>query len=127
VRVEASYGDVVDRVTILRLKAERISDSGRLAHVRAERDALVDAWKAEGLPSIDALPETGPLAAVNARLWDVEDALRRFERENRFDEAFVALARSVYALNDERAAWKRAINERLASPIVEVKSYAEGR
>lgn len=122
-RVETSFGDVVDRVTILRLKCARIADLDRRRHALAEREALEAAWDAESLPPIDDLPEIASLADVNARLWDVEDALRDHERDGRFDAAFIELARSVYRLNDERARWKRAINERLGSPIVEVKSY----
>jgi hypothetical protein len=124
VRVETSYGDVVDRVTILELKVARIADTQRRAHAAVELDALRAAWKAEGLPAIDDLEETPRLAEVNARLWEVEDRLRELDRNGRFDPEFVQLARSVYLLNDERARWKRAINERLDSPIVEVKSYA---
>lgn len=119
-KVEVPLGDVVDKVIILRIKLEKIGT----AHVQRELDSLVESWESEGLPPMSTLPQYGPLGAVNARLWDVEDALRSLESEDRFDSHFVALARSVYGLNDERAALKRAINLALGSKLVEEKSYA---
>lgn len=121
--VEVAYGDVVDRVSILQLKAARVADPLRLAHVHTELAALEAAWSAEGLPAMASLPSWGRLCEVNAALWDVEDALRADERRADFGAGFVARARSVYVLNDERAVLKRQINESLGSRIVEVKSY----
>ncbi len=125
-RVEVPIGDVVDRVTILRLKEEHLRAPAALENVRAERAALESAWAAEGLPPLDGLPETAPLAACNRRLWEVEDALRACEARGDFGDAFVALARAVYQANDERARWKREISLRLGSRLVEEKSYAAG-
>lgn len=122
--VPAPLGDVVDRITICRLKTERISDPARLAHARRELTALTEAWRAEGHPEVESLQAWAPLLAVNAALWEVEDLLRDCERQGDFGPRFVELARSVYRLNDQRAVHKRAINDALGSDLVEVKSYA---
>jgi hypothetical protein len=127
VKVETSFGDVVDRVTILRLKVARIRDAVRVALATHEHDALTTAWDTHGLPPMTALPEFTELERVNGALWHVEDELRAFEASRDFGAEFVAAARRVYHLNDERAAWKRQINERLGSAIVEVKSYGQRR
>lgn len=121
-KVEVPLGEVVDKITILRIKAAQIHDPDRRANVLRELVTLEAAWADEQGP-VDALEELLPLQDVNQRLWDVEDALRDLERARRFDADFVALARSVYVLNDERAAVKRRINERLGSRLVEEKSY----
>lgn len=121
-KVEVPLGEVVDKITILRIKAAQIHEPARRANVLRELLTLEAAWGEEQGP-IDTLPELGALQDVNQRLWDVEDALRDLERAQRFDADFVALARSVYVLNDERALVKRRINERLGSHLVEEKSY----
>jgi hypothetical protein len=122
-KIEAAYGDVVDRIAILLLKERHVADPARLDNVRTELTALRDAWRLEGLPAIVDLPSWDALADVNARLWDVEDALRDCERRGEFGAEFVTLARSVYRLNDARAELKRKINVDLGSPIVEEKAY----
>lgn len=114
-------GDVLDRITILRIKARRITDPQKLHNVRAELSLLQARWEAQGFP---ALAEEPALATVNERLWDVEDSLRALEDRGDFGSDFVRLARSVYQLNDERAALKRAVNLALGSALVEEKSYA---
>ena len=122
-RVEVALGDVVDRVTILRIKALRLRDEARIANVRAELAALEQAWGAEALPAMETLPQWARLVVVNEGLWDVEDALREHEGRGDFGRAFVELARSVYQLNDERAALKRQINLELGSRLIEEKSW----
>jgi hypothetical protein len=124
VKVELPLGDVVDKITILRIKARRIADPAKVANVRRELDVLEAAWAAAGHPSLDRLANAAALAEVNEQLWDVEDALREHERRGDFGPEFVRLARSVYHLNDGRAARKRAINLELGSALVEEKSYA---
>ena len=114
-------GDVLDRITILRIKARRITDTKKLHNVQAELNLLQARWDAQAFPT---LAEEPALAEVNERLWEVEDALRALEDRAEFGPEFVALARSVYQLNDERAALKRAVNEALGSALVEEKSYA---
>ena len=122
-RVEVPIGDVVDRVTILRIKVARLGSAAARANAATELEALEAAWAAEGLPPVDSLPETAPLAACNARLWEVEDALRGCEARGDFGPGFVALARAVYQTNDARARWKREISTRLGSRLIEEKGY----
>jgi hypothetical protein len=126
-KVEASLGDVVDRVTILLLKAARIADPGKHANIQEELRGLRMAWAAAGLADLESLGSWERLCEVNGALWDVEDQLREHERNRDFGPLFVERARSVYRLNDERAALKRQINEELGSAIVEEKSYAAYR
>lgn len=118
----AAVGDVLDRLTILAIKAARVTGPAA-ANVAAERAALAEAWAAAGLPPVDTLEEAAGLAAVNLALWEVEDRLRAFEAAGDFGPAFVADARSVYRLNDRRAALKRAVNLRLGSELVEEKVH----
>ncbi len=113
-----SVGDLLDRITILRIKHARCSD-GQRANVARELAQL------EVLAGDE--PEMEELSAVNLALWEVEDRLRAAEAEARFGEAFVADARSVYRLNDRRAAIKKALNARLGSDIVEEKVHPEYR
>jgi len=127
VKVDVPLGDVVDKITILKLKLDKLSDPGALANVRRECRALLDAWHEAQLPEVDRLPEWTPLSQVNTQLWEVEDALREHEARGDFGPAFVELARSVYKLNDQRAALKRSINDALGSSYVEEKSYARWR
>jgi tetratricopeptide (TPR) repeat protein len=119
-----SLGELLDKITILRIKAERIGEADKLANIRRELALLERLAQEDGAsgPPIDLL--TDKLAAVNARLWTIEDAIRTCEREGDFGPRFVALARSVYCENDSRAAIKRAINTLANSALVEEKSYA---
>ena len=124
VRTPCSIGELIDKITILRIKAERIADAGKLANVHRELSLLETIVSEEGLTGAALEPIVDKLAEVNARLWDVEDALRICERDNDFGPRFVALARSVYAINDQRAALKRAVNNLFGSALMEEKSYA---
>jgi hypothetical protein len=125
-KVELPLGDVVDKITILLLKQQHIEDPRKLANVEAELDTLRASWFEAELPPLETLEAWHDLCAVNGALWLVEDDLRLLEAEERFDLEFVAKARSVYKLNDRRAALKRAINVALGSTLVEEKSYAGG-
>lgn len=119
-----SLGELIDKITILRIKTERIGEPDKLANVGRELNLLERLAREDGAcgPPIDLM--TDQLAAVNERLWTIEDALRACEREGDFGPRFVALARSVYCENDTRAAIKRAINKLANSALVEEKSYA---
>jgi len=118
-----SAGELVDKITILRVKAARIGDPAKEANVRKEL-AMLEAIAADALPaSVEIERLTGELAQVNGALWDIEDGKRDCERRQDFGDRFVQLARSVYIENDRRAAIKRAINEAAGSDIVEEKSY----
>lgn len=118
-----SAGELIDKITILRVKAERIGDPAKEANVRAEL-ALLEATAAKELPASDELERlTADLTAINAALWGIEDDKRDCERRQDFGPAFVQLARRVYIDNDRRAAVKREINLLVGSEIVEEKSH----
>ncbi|MCB9671020.1 MAG: hypothetical protein H6736_10715 [Alphaproteobacteria bacterium] len=120
-RIDVPDADVVDRITILELKVRRLA-TGREA-AQAELDGLLADWRAQGAAPLESLHELSALRAVNEELWDVEEELRAMERAGDFGPEFVARARSVYHLNDERAQLKRAINVATSSTLVEQKSY----
>lgn len=122
--VPISPGELIDKITILRIKAKRIADAAKLANVRHELELLEVTWR-ESVPVIDTGAEEKALEAVNARLWDIEDDIRDHEARRVFDARFIELARAVYVSNDERAAIKKRINVKLGSKIVEEKSYKD--
>jgi hypothetical protein len=125
VTVEISPGELIDKLTILEIKAARITDHEKLANVRYEY-ALLEMARDRKIPASAALDRlVADLGAVNAKLWDIEDELCDCERAGRFDERFVGLARSVYRTNDRRAAIKGEINRLLGATIVEEISYTE--
>jgi tetratricopeptide (TPR) repeat protein len=124
VAVEVAPGELIDKITILEIKAERLTDPARLGNVRTELEAL-RAARTRAVPPSPRLAElTADLRAVNEALWQIEDDIRVCERRQDFGPRFVELARSVYRTNDFRAALKRQINELLGSGLVEEKSYA---
>lgn len=127
ISIPVSYGELIDKITILEIKAERIGDAAKRANVRIELDLLNATWEADPASRTDIGGERGRLRAVNEALWDIEDRIRVKEKAKAFDAEFVELARSVYVTNDERAAIKRAINDKLGSTLVEEKSYQDYR
>ena len=118
-----SPGELLDKITILRIKSARMQDAVKLVNVRRELELLEQTWRTVLPAGLDLRTEEQALEAVNARLWDVEDLLRDQEAEKRFDSKFIELARAVYFTNDERAAIKKRINIKLGSALVEEKSY----
>jgi Family of unknown function (DUF6165) len=125
--VPISPGELVDKITILEIKSERMSDAAKLANVRTELELLTATWRASEFASSDIAADWKALRSVNEQLWDIEDRIRDKERDAAFDAGFIDLARAVYVTNDERAAIKKRINARLGSTLVEEKSYAEYR
>jgi hypothetical protein len=125
IKVAVSPGELLDKVTILRIKSQRISDAAKLKNVRLELAALEETWRASPCSKADISTDIAALQKVNERLWLIEDDIRDKERAKDFGAEFVQLARAVYFENDERAAIKRRINLKLGSRIVEEKSYAE--
>lgn len=121
--VPISPGELLDKITILRIKAERIGDAGKRANVQLELGLLEKTWRASGCAAVDLSTDEQALQDVNERLWVVEDRIREKEAVQSFDKEFIELARSVYVANDERAAIKKRVNLRLGSRIVEEKSY----
>jgi hypothetical protein len=122
-----SWGELLDKISILEIKLARIGDPAKLRNVGDELSALETARDAQpwwrDRPGVEGL--TAELKAVNEALWDIEDAIRERERERDFGPRFVELARSVYLTNDRRAALKRSLNEALGSGLVEEKSYSD--
>jgi hypothetical protein len=125
IKVPVSPGELLDKITILRIKSARMRDAGKLANVRIELEALERIWNASRYAAVDVAGELSALLAVNERLWTIEDDIRDKERAQSFDADFVRLARAVYVENDERAAIKRRLNVKLGSSLIEEKSYAE--
>ena len=125
VRVEIAPGELIDKITILQIKTERIADAAKLRNVRIELETL-DAARSAALPESPELAHlTADLKAVNEALWEIEDEIRVHERDNDFGPRFVELARSVYHQNDRRANLKRRINEMLGSRLIEEKAYVD--
>jgi hypothetical protein len=125
IRVPISPGELIDKITILEIKSERMTDAKKVANVRHELSLLLATWKDSAFARIDITGEWSALKEINGKLWVVEDDIRDKERAQQFDARFIELARAVYVINDERAAVKRKINEKLGSKIVEEKSYAD--
>ena len=123
ITIPVSAGELVDKITILRVKAARIGDPAKEANVRRELE-LLEAVAREHLPDSPELSAlVDELTTVNGELWDIEDGKRDCERRQDFGPRFVELARRVYRDNDRRAAVKRRINDLTGSAIVEEKSY----
>jgi hypothetical protein len=122
--VPISPGELLDKLTILRIKSARMHDAAKLTHVRLELALLTETWERHAAGGPDVSAEEQALQAVNEQLWDIEDLIRAKEAAGAFDAGFIELARSVYLRNDERAAIKKRINTRMGSRIVEEKSYA---
>jgi hypothetical protein len=124
IKVPVSPGEMLDKITILRIKSARMTDPPKLRNVRTELDALQETWGSSAYAGADIAADEAALLAVNERLWVIEDEIRDKERAQVFDARFIELARAVYFENDERAAIKRRINIRLGSALVEEKSYS---
>ena len=127
IQTPVSYGELIDKITILEIKSRRIADEAKLANVRNELDLLNATWANDAASQTDIADERARLLAVNELLWDIEDKIRLKERAQAFDQEFIELARAVYFRNDERAAFKREINLKLGSQLVEEKSYQDYR
>jgi hypothetical protein len=125
ITVEVAAGELMDKISILEIKTERITDAGKLANVRTELDSLL-ATRNRVLTMtnpLEALVEQ--LKAANEQLWEIEDDIRDCERRKDFGPQFIELARAVYRTNDRRCAIKRQIDEHLGSRLLEEKSYEE--
>ena len=125
IHVPVSPGEVLDKITILEIKSERIEDPAKLANVRTELSLLRDTWAKTitGDDTIRALH--AQLKEINEALWEIEDDIRDKERAREFDDRFIELARAVYFTNDKRSEVKKQLNLHLGSQIVEEKSYQD--
>ena len=125
IQVPVSFGELIDKITILEIKSKQMTDPAKLANVRNELQQLDATWAAHPASATDIADERARLLAVNEALWDIEDRIRLKEKAHAFDQEFIELARAVYFRNDERAAVKREINLKLGSQLVEEKSYQD--
>ncbi len=123
IKVPISPGELLDKITILRIKSERISDPAKVRNVLLELHSLQATWSESAYAQADIKADVDALLEVNGRLWVIEDDIRDKERAQAFDAEFIRLARAVYFENDQRAAIKRRINTTLGSSIIEEKSY----
>jgi len=125
ITVPVSFGEVLDKITILEIKSERMSDPDKVANVRVELKLLQDTWAAN-IDDDDVIRDLhGQLKEINEALWEIEDDIRDKERAKEFDERFIELARAVYFTNDRRSQVKKELNLHLGSQIIEEKSYQD--
>ena len=122
-KIEVSVGEVVDKVTILEIKLERVRNEEKLKHIRLEYDLLKQAMQSVGMTAESEVFRE--LKAVNLRLWEIEDKIRLKEKSKKFDDEFIELARSVYLQNDRRSEIKKRISMEMGSRIIEEKEYVE--
>ena len=125
--VPVSFGELLDKIAILQIKSERMTDAAKLANVRNELSTLEKTWMAHPAAGGDIVELRARLKAVNERLWVIEDDIRIKEKAQAFDEEFIRLASAVYFENDDRARIKKDINLALGSAYVEEKSYQDYR
>lgn len=125
IKIDVSVGEIMDKLTILEIKAEHIQDQAKLANVRKERDSLLPAIDRPAYQTDEIKQLMAELKDINLKLWNIEDAIRLKEVEKTFDDEFIELARSVYFTNDKRADVKKQINLAAGSELVEEKSYQD--
>jgi transcriptional regulator of nitric oxide reductase len=125
IHVPVSPGEVLDKITILEIKSERIDDPEKLANVRAELALLRETWENAIEPDDTIRALHAQLKEINEALWEIEDDIRDKERAKEFDDRFIELARAVYFTNDRRSAVKKELNLHLGSQIIEEKSYQD--
>ena len=125
IRVELPVGELLDKISILQIKAERIVDPSKLENINKELDVLMSLWKDSAYSNNNLESETNELKAINEELWAIEDKIRDKERNRVFDKGFIELARAVYIANDKRADIKRIINSKTGSELIEEKSYSD--
>ena len=120
---EISAGELIDKITILNIKKEKITNNEKLVEIEKELKSLKDTFNKKIIPNNSLLELMEQLKKINLMLWDIEDGKRNAEKNKKFDERFIELARNVYKFNDERAKIKLKINNLLGSNLKEVKSY----
>ena len=120
---EISAGELIDKITILNIKKEKITNNEKLVEIEKELKSLKDTFNKKIIPDNSLLELMEQLKKINLKLWDIDDGKRNAEKNKKFDERFIELARNVYKFNDERAKIKLKINNLLGSNIKEVKSY----
>ncbi len=125
IHVPVSPGEVLDKITILEIKSERMDDPAKVANVRVELELLKETWD-KAIADDEVIQKLhSQLKEINEALWEIEDDIRDKERAREFDERFIELARAVYFTNDRRSEVKKELNLHLGSAIVEEKSYKD--
>lgn len=125
IHIPMSPGELLDKITILEIKSERMSDPGKLANVRRELDLLEQTWRRAVTEDDTVRRIHAELKGINEELWMIEDDIRDKERAREFDARFIELARAVYFTNDRRSVVKKELNLHLGSTIIEEKSYQD--
>ncbi len=125
IKIELSIGELLDKISILQIKAERIDDPSKVKNINKELDVLMSLWNDSPYSDTNLSSEINELKNINEALWDIEDKIRDKERNQVFDKDFIELARSVYFTNDKRAEIKRIINGKTGSELIEEKSYSD--
>ncbi len=125
IKIELSIGELLDKISILQIKAERIDDPSKVKNINKELDVLMSLWNDSPYSGTNLSSEINELKNINEALWDIEDKIRDKERNQVFDKDFIELARSVYFTNDKRAEIKRIINGKTGSELIEEKSYSD--
>ena len=123
--MQISIGEFLDKLTILRIKSQRIGDSLKLHNIHHELSVLERTWNEYRKPGLILEKDIQQLQSINEKLWDIEDQIREKEAQQQFDNEFIELARSVYRTNDERARIKKQINLKSGSQLLEEKSYSD--
>ena len=123
IKVEISYGELFDKISILEIKKSKLNNPEEIVKVKYELDLLLQELNNSKLNSFIISSLTKNLKEINLKLWNIEDKIREKERDKKFDEEFIKLARNVYITNDKRAKIKSEINHRLNSKVFEIKSY----
>ena len=127
IQVPVSYGELIDKITILEIKSERIADPEKLINIRRELELLNLTWEDSSAARNDISDARERLKTINEKLWEIEDQIRLEESARNFGDKFISLARDVYYTNDIRAQIKKEINQALGSELVEEKSYQDYR
>ena len=125
IKIPVSYGEVLDKITILEIKTEQIKDKNKLNNIKTELDLLNKTWHEFVSDNDEIIALKAELKKINQELWNIEDDIRIKENKKQFDDEFIQLARSVYVTNDKRADVKKQINLALGSTLVEEKSYQD--
>jgi hypothetical protein len=125
IEVEVSVGEFLDKLTILEIKAERISNPEKLENINKELTKLREIWSCSPFSNTSIDDELDGLRDINMQLWEIEDEIREKEALQEFDDRFIQLARSVYFSNDKRADIKRILNNKFGSTLLEEKSYSD--
>jgi len=125
VKIPISLGELIDKITILKIKSNKINSNEAQKNIRLELEKLEYILNTKISININLKNFEIKLSKINQTLWDIEDQLREKEREKKFDKKFISLARMVYYKNDERAKIKRMINKRFGSELIEEKSYTQ--